>query len=367
MSLLASLTVVAVACAVSAAQTQAATENLTFQSSTYSSFRQLLRREEPSARVDVPGWLSLPEVAGRMPAVVIVHTLAGYRAQNEGWQADALQHAGFATLTYDSFAARNMGDLVATPMQGPPPYASALADAFAALSALARDPRIDPRRIAILGFSFGGEVAHDAAFERLRATLAGGELRFAAHVAYYPAGVYGVVAAANAYTGAPILMMIGGDDTLPMAKADAYLAYARGSGYLAPVELLSYADAKHGWTDPALGTASEYPHLASTRNCPFALITPNRGLELLIDGQERRFDDSSWEACIRGSLGYVMGYDEKIRRQSIDAAIAFLKQNLSPKASRLVGGLINRRRSGSIDRCRGGAPFGPMPRAIQWR
>jgi len=94
--------------------------------------------------------------------------------------------------------------------------------------------------------------------------------------------VYGVVAAANAYTGAPILMMIGGDDTLPMAKADAYLAYARGSGYLAPVELLSYADAKHGWTDPALGTAREYPHLASTRNCPFALITPNRGLELLL-------------------------------------------------------------------------------------
>src|SRR5262249_18268540 len=91
-SLLASLTVVAVACAVSAAQTQAATENLTFQSSTYSSFRQLLRREEPSARVDVPGRLSLSEVAGRMPAVVIVHTLAGYRAQNEGWQADALQH-----------------------------------------------------------------------------------------------------------------------------------------------------------------------------------------------------------------------------------------------------------------------------------
>jgi dienelactone hydrolase len=28
-----------------------------------------------------------------------------------------------------------------------------------------------PRRIAILGFSFGGEVAHDTAFERLRAIL----------------------------------------------------------------------------------------------------------------------------------------------------------------------------------------------------
>ena len=49
-----------------------------------------------------------------------------------------------------------------------------------------------------------------------------------------------------------------------------------------------------------------------------------------MDGQERPFDDGSWEACIRRGLGYVMGYDEKIRRQSTDAAIAFLKQNFSP-------------------------------------
>jgi dienelactone hydrolase len=320
-----------IAHAAGVANAQATTENLTFRSATYSSFRQLLKREEPSARMEVHATLSLPAASsGRVPAVVLIHTLAGYRDQNEGWQASALREVGFATLTYDSFAARGMGDLVITPLRGPPPYASALADAFAALSALARDPRIDLQHIAILGFSFGGEVAHDAAFERLRATLAGGELRFAAHVAYYPAGVYGVVAASNAHTGAPVLMMVGGDDTLPVAKAEAYLAYARGSGYPAPVELLSYADAKHGWTDPGLGAAREYPYLASTRDCPFALITPNRGLELLVDGQERPFHDGSWEACIRRSLGYVMGYDEKIRRQSTDAAIAFLKQNLSP-------------------------------------
>jgi hypothetical protein len=51
---------------------------------------------------------------------VLVHTLAGYRDQNEGWQASALREAGFATLAYDSFFARGMGDLVATPMRGPP-------------------------------------------------------------------------------------------------------------------------------------------------------------------------------------------------------------------------------------------------------
>jgi len=204
------------------ANADAKAETLTFQSATYSSLRQVLTNTGPDARVEVRAALGFSAAAsGRMPAVVLLHSLAGYRDQNEGWQAAALREAGFATLTYDSFAARGMGDLVTDSPRQRPPYPSALADAFAALAALARDPRIDPERIAILGFSFGGEVAHDTAFERLRARLGEGQQRFAAHVAYYPAGVYGVVAAANAYTGAPILMMVGGNDTLPVAKAES--------------------------------------------------------------------------------------------------------------------------------------------------
>jgi fermentation-respiration switch protein FrsA (DUF1100 family) len=89
--------------------------------------------------VDVHATLSLPAASsGRVPAVVLVHTLAGYRDQNEGWQASTLREVGFATLTYDSFAARGMGDLVVTALRGPPPYASALSDAFAAVSPCAR-------------------------------------------------------------------------------------------------------------------------------------------------------------------------------------------------------------------------------------
>ena len=67
--------------------------------------------------------------------------------------------------------------------------ASGVADAYAALDMLARHPRIDADRIAIVGFSFGGEVAHLTAFERrAHRVLAPGQRRFAAHVAYYPGG-----------------------------------------------------------------------------------------------------------------------------------------------------------------------------------
>jgi len=68
--------------------------------------------------------------------------------------------------------------------------------------------------------------------------------------------------------------------------------------------------------------------LGGTRNCPFALVTPRSGRVLLVAGHEIPFDDGSWEACIRDSISYVMGYNEAVRGQSTAAAIAFLKRPL---------------------------------------
>src|SRR6266446_5523220 len=65
---------------------QAGTNQITFQSYTYSDFRQLLARETPTATTTVRANLSFPEGAkDRYPAVVIVHTIGGYREANEGW------------------------------------------------------------------------------------------------------------------------------------------------------------------------------------------------------------------------------------------------------------------------------------------
>jgi dienelactone hydrolase len=161
-----------------------------FQSASYLDFRQLLSREAPAATVTVPAILSFPEGAkDRYPAVVVAHTIAGYLDVNEGQYAAALRKAGFATLTYDSFAARGTTGL-ALSRSGPGLWPSGVADAYAALRLLAGHPRIDASRVAIVGFSYGGEVAHLAAFEGLRAALDPGQARFAAHIAYYPAGVF---------------------------------------------------------------------------------------------------------------------------------------------------------------------------------
>jgi dienelactone hydrolase len=209
---------------------QAGTIPVTFQSSTYSDFRPLLAREAAAGTVTVQADLGFPdEVKDRYPAVVIVHTISGYKEANEGYAAAALRKSGFATLTYDSFSARGT---TGAAMSGSPGYLPVgVADAFAALRRLASEPKIDADRIAILGFSFGGEVAHLTAFEVLRTALAWRQVRFAAHVAFYPAGNFGVIAERGAYTGSPVLALLGeNDDNLPVAKFESYLAYARSAG-----------------------------------------------------------------------------------------------------------------------------------------
>ena len=302
--------------------------HVTFQSASYADFRQLQLRQAPAATVTVPATLSFPDEArDRYPAVVIVHTLAGYLDGNEGQYAAELRKAGFATLTYDSFAARGTTGL-ALSRAGPGMWPSEVADAYAALRLLAGHPRIDADRIAIAGFSYGGEVAHLAAFAGLRAAFDPGPVRFAAHVAYYPAGVFGAIAAPAAYTGSPLLMLLGEkDDNLPVAKIESYLAYAKAAGSAAPIEPVTYRDAYHAWTVSGLTTLRFYPEYRSTKKCPLILLGSGRPV-LLIDGQPAPFDPDAFASCMATAPGYSMAFDAAVRARSAAESIGFLKRHL---------------------------------------
>jgi dienelactone hydrolase len=324
--------IAALAFGVTAARGQAppaAPATLTFQSATYSDFRQLLAREAASGSISIKAKLAFPEqVRDRYPAVIVVHALSGYRDSNEGYVAAELRKSGFATLTYDSFAVRGTTGQV---MSATPAYLpSGVVDAYAALRRLASEPRIDAGRIAILGFSFGAEVAHLSAFESVRSALNSGELRFAAHVAFYPAASFGVIADPSAYTGSPLLMLLGGkDENLPIAKVENYLAYTRAAGNPAPIELVIYPGAYHAWTVPDVPAPRFFPELVSTKTCPMILLGPN-GPVFLIDGQTKSFDPRRLAECMRRAPGYSVGFDAAVRAQSIAEAVRFLQRNLQP-------------------------------------
>jgi dienelactone hydrolase len=119
------------------------------------------------------------------------------------------------------------------------------------------------------------------------------------------------------------------DDNLPVAKVKSYLAYARAAGNPAPIETVTYPGAYHAWTVPSLVTLRFYPEYVSTKKCPVILLGPNRPA-LLVDGQAKPFDPSSFGACIGEAPGYSMAYDAAVRAQSIIDAVRFLQRNLQP-------------------------------------
>jgi dienelactone hydrolase len=141
---------------------------------------------------------------------------------------------------------------------------------------------------------------------------------------------FGVMAERGAYTGSPVLILLGGkDDNLPLAKVESYLAYARAAGNPAPIETVIYPGAYHAWTVPDLVTLRFYPELVSTKKCPVILLGP-KGAMFLIDGQPKPFDPGFVATCTREAPGYSMGFDAQVRAQSITDAVRFLRQNLQP-------------------------------------
>jgi dienelactone hydrolase len=203
---------------------------------------------------------------------------------------------------------------------------SAIADAFAALKLLAAHPKIDPKRISIAGFSFGGDIAHITSFERTRAVMSR-EHRFAAHIAFYPGWTFGAPPGAAAYSGAPVLLLFAEHDELTPSKVKQYLDFLEIYGTKAPLEIITYAGAYHAWANPRLKPTKYYPQHTSMRKCPMILIHAGRA-NILTEHGEMSMDRALLEKCRAAGRGYTMGFNAQIRAKSIADTIAFLRKHL---------------------------------------
>ena len=97
----------------------------------------------------VSGELRLPaSIHDRLPAVLILHSSPGFDGRG-AFYAEALNQAGIATIEIDYLRGKGMP---ATPRHNLP-------HAYETLAYLARHPRIDPTRIGIMGFSWGGIIS----------------------------------------------------------------------------------------------------------------------------------------------------------------------------------------------------------------
>ncbi|HUH83064.1 MAG TPA: dienelactone hydrolase family protein [Stellaceae bacterium] len=278
-----------------------------------------MAKRQSATKVVVDGVLSLPaEAKGPVPAMVIAHGSGGILPSYVLW-TEALNRAGIATFVVDSWNGRGITSTRYD--QSQVSSAANVADAFFALRLLATHPRIDAKRIGVMGFSRGGFVALNTTLEPLRRAVIGGDLHFAAHVPFYPDCNFRWTAAQR--DGAPILMLLGQrDDWTPAAPclAEAELLKARG----VDIRTVVFPNAFHGFDVP--GRSGEMKGVPQARNC---FVETNLDTFVV-----RRYDTGQAFTSLGAYQDYVRscqgtgvhaGGDPEGQRRAPEETVAFLK------------------------------------------
>jgi dienelactone hydrolase len=285
------------------------TEILEVPSRTLSDTQFLAGDAAAGAPVTLTGRLRLPG-PGRTPVVVLMH---GSEGPNSGpvarWEW-IFRSLGVATFSLDSFTARGVTE-TATDQSRLATFTQVY-DVYRAVDALAADPRIDPDRIAVMGFSRGGVAALYTAMTRFQRSFGGA--RIAAHLPFYPACNFRFTGELDV-TGAPIRAFHGAADTYTLASpCRDYIARLAAAGHDA--RMTEYAGVLHAF-DGRSGRrwTADVP---TSRNCHRI----ERAGVLVVDATGEPF---TWDSpCVE--YGVSGGYDEAATAHAKAAVSAFLTE-----------------------------------------
>lgn len=185
-------------------------------------------------------------VPGKRPGVLVVHEWWG-RVPFADEQAKKLAEHGYVAFAADVYGnhtttadAREAGRLSKSFKDNPATFRRRLQ---LALQVLAEHPKVDPSRLAAVGFCFGGTGV-------LELARSGADLR---GVVSFHGGLSTPQPAEAGTIRARILVLHGADDpAVPWTEVAAFAEEMRKAG--ARWEMVAYGGAVHGFTNPANGT-----------------------------------------------------------------------------------------------------------------
>lgn len=276
--------------------------------------------------VTLSGTLTLPASAsqeknGRYPAVILMHGSGGISKEREHAWAQRLNDWGIAAFVVDSFTGRGLK---------PPNYADKsflhvvahVLDAYLSLQLLATHPKLDGARVAVMGFSKGGQTSLDAIFEpfRLAALGPGAPHKFAAYVPFYPYCNFRHTSKVLAI--APMLMLLAGRDEMTEPKpCQNSAAWLKERGFR--VKLVIYPEAHHGF-DRLSGLQFDKAYIG-IKSCEAEMDLETRRIRRLDTGAPlpTKEANEAWRIECR-KVGGHFGGDRKSREAAIAEVHAFL-------------------------------------------
>lgn len=265
--------------------------------------------------VTLAGELRIPRPgAARLPAVVLIHGSGGVSGYIGDW-AQFLNALGVATFTLDSFSGRGIASTIDD--QDRLGRLAMIVDAYRALDLLAKHPRIDPTKVAVMGFSRGGGVALYASLRRFQRTYATVGNEFAGYLALYAdcgTNYRGVDDVADK----PIRLFHGtADDYVPVAPCRPFVERLRAKGK--DISLTEYANAGHVFDGPAfakpvrLATAQNWSRCKREETADGKVVNAETGQPFtfkdscVVQGATIAYDPDAHKAVQRAVQDFVVG------------------------------------------------------------
>ena len=301
-----------------------------YASSTPPSVMELVQANRPRPAANAQGQLVMPPLPpgdARVPAVVLVHGSGGIYPEEISFWARLFNEQGMAAFVIDVFGPRGVKSTGED--QSQVPFAADTADAFAALGMLASHPRIDPQRIAVLGFSRGGITAVRSGVVRIINGATPSGLRFAAHVALYTGGCAGPLAVTpkpGAFAPEPMLFVHGdADDYAYLSDCRSYAHRIAAAG--TPTEFMVLPGVRHKF-DVDNGRRIDLPANTKTKEgCPLEYDIVDLKMRDRRSGEVLAADKvQAIGRDLCADKGASMQGDRKARETAGQAVVEFLKR-----------------------------------------
>jgi dienelactone hydrolase len=262
-----------------------------------------------------------PPGIGKFPAIILIPGCAGAGSNVHRW-AEEFNGIGYVAAIMDSLTGRGIVETCTD--QGRLDNVALIYDAFRALELASKDARIDPSRIAVMGFSKGGFPALYTSVKRFQRSYGPAGVEFAAYVPFYaPCETHYLFD--EEVSDRPIRMFHGeNDDWLPAAPCLAYVERLRQAGK--NVSITVYPGIGHAFDMDLLHNPTARPNVQVRTRCN--LVERSEGVVLNVDtGNAFAWKDE----CV--TRGATVGYDPVATSQAMAAVKAFLAGALKAPVS----------------------------------
>ena len=223
---------------------------------------QFLKGDAYGKPATIAGVLRVAQGSGRLPLVIFVAGSGGFAPNTDVWDMQ-FEEMGISTFAMDSFAGRGIVSTIVD--QSQLGRLNEILDVYRSLSVLASHPRVDPTRIAVMGWSRGAQASLYSSLKRFQKMWNPGGIEPAAYIALYPPCNI-TFAGDTDVSEHPIRIFHGTpDDWVPIAPCRSYLErLQKGSKN---VTLTEFSDTWHAFDFPNLPDSPTVAQNAQTTLC----------------------------------------------------------------------------------------------------